>query len=204
MTVTKDQASGITPLSAGPQLNTTESGVTDRPVHIIAVPSGVAVGQLQGDHITEAGQLALQPHIAGAHPTDIVVFENRAWHLANDALQPHPQVHIDFPATILKLHRERPDGPGRAVWWSEQQFDITTIEDEAAHDAREASGATTPPVDADPYPFTERPATEVERSIDPVPRDIFVARSTVPLVAGRYKISFTLNGQLIDPNMHCF
>jgi hypothetical protein len=195
-----DQTQWTTTQPIGPQLSTAESGAIDQGVHIIFVPTDVA-GGLDGERITPAGQAALRPYIGNPAITDVIVYACRPWHFAGNELQPHPEVHTRFPRTILEVHRDGPAGPERAVWWSEHDFRITIIEDEAVHESREASKTTTPAVDAYPYPFEQKPMTRPEEALDH--RQIFVARSTVPVTAGRYKISFEIEGQSIDPNMHC-
>src|SRR5258705_1213868 len=112
---------GTTTLSTGPQLSTAESGVTDRAVHIIFVSADVAV-ELDGNHITPAGQALLRPHIGDPAPTDVIVYARRPWHFARCKVQPHPEVHKLAPETVLDLHRAGPSGPERAVWWSEHDF----------------------------------------------------------------------------------
>jgi hypothetical protein len=196
------QTPGSATLSTGPRLSPPDSGVTDRGVHIIFVSPDVSVGELDGNHIAPAGQELLRAHIGDPAPTDVIVYARRPWHFARCKLQPHPEVHRLAPESFLDLHRAGPSGPERAVWWSEHDFTITTIEDEKDHRAREEGRSTTPAVDADPYPFKEKPITKQEEALDQ--RQIFVARSTVPIAAGHYKITFEIEGQSIDPNMRCF
>jgi hypothetical protein len=183
-------------LSSGPHLSTAESGVTEVGVHIIFLPLDVALGEVDGTHVTTVGLLMAAKHIGVTRPRDIIVFAGQPWHFAQGALHPHPLVHTLFPETVLELHRSGPKGPEQAVWWSERHFTITTIADEAAY--HQSTGAA---ADAVPYPFEVKPVTVPANGLDGKP--IFMARSTVPLVTGRYKISFFMEGQLIDPNMHC-
>jgi hypothetical protein len=117
--------------------------------------------------------------------TDVVVFGGRPFHFAGGKLRDHPQVHRDFPGTILVLYKSRRN---TAVWWSEEQFTITRIEKEHPQNAGTAD-----------YPFDETPVTMPEG-------DLWVARSKVPkdtAYGQQYKITFTMGGRTIDPNMDC-
>jgi hypothetical protein len=195
-----DQPSGSN-LSNGPSLQAVD-GVVQVGVHIIRVPNDVAVGQVKGGHVTKDGQAQVAKHVGKPKQRDVIVYAGLPWHMAENELQPHPEVHARFPDSILKLHRAKPHGPESAVWWSEHEFTITTIADEDVHDASDAHPPHTSFVDAVPYPFGEKPRTHREAAMDGT--RIFVARSSVPVAAGRYKICFMMEGEQIDPNMHCF
>ena len=165
-------------------------------VHIILVeadPSTCANpdGTTNDAKRAEAGKL-----VTWAKPTDVVVFHRKPWHYVSGQLRAHPQVHIDYPETILQLSISAGD---RAVWFSELRFDITTIELSDHHGSGHA-----PDPSAAPYPFSVAPITVQET--DEGLHAIWVARSTVPVPKSAnhmYKISFTIQGMLIDPDMSC-
>lgn len=112
--------------------------------------------------------------------TDVVAFGGKPYHYAGGKLRKHPQVHHEFPGTILVLYR----GMGNsAVWWSEVGFEITTI---------------APLHKAAPYPFSVPPVTRPEAG------GIWVARSTVPVPGAdhnQYKVSYVTESRTIDPHM---
>jgi hypothetical protein len=98
-------------------------------------------------------------------------------------------VHKRFPNTVLKLFRTTQD---RAVWWSEQEFKITTIEKE--NPKRDGTA---------PYPFEVEPQSTRQMITG---QAIWVARSAVPrdtAYGQEYKITFEMGGKTIDPNMDC-
>ena len=167
-------------LSTGPELATNDLGV-----HIIYVPD---IGNRTPATFEE---LELVASMIGLEPkfTDIVVFEGQPWHYAFGHLRKHPEVHHEFPQTRLTLFRKVNH---KAVWWSETRFDIVGI---GRHEPVRAGAALRP---FDP------PKTGVERAKDG--RDIYVARSAVPNPDAdyqEYKISFTIQGETIDPNTYC-
>src|SRR5262249_53592980 len=96
--------------------------------------------------------------------------------------------------SIVKLsYRQRE----RAVWWSDRPFNIVSIEESGHFPKTRPSPA--------PSPFGEGPVTREELSTDGS-RTLYVARSE-PLIqdaADRfYKMSFTIAGDTIDPDMYC-
>lgn len=165
-------------------------------VHLILVPLDVAVGEVIDGTVTAAGLGLVAQHVGLAAPTDVVVFAGRPWHAVNGELMGHPEVHQNAPETVLQLSIGRQQN---AVWWSEDRFDITGVEF-AHHGAPGASASSS----VEAFPFRAPLATRVEKDLNG--RDIFVARSTVPLpesVDKTYKITFTMDGEVIDPDMHC-
>ena len=175
-------ASNALNLADGPVLSDSELGV-----HIIYMPVECGVPQ--------------------AFPTDIVVFAGKPWHMAGlpgHQREPreHPQVHIDFPDTILVISIQPPQS---AVWWSEVPFTITSIKPSALdHKNRWYPEAKTKAPD---NPFAPNgpaiPETRTERVNG---RDLYVARSAVPVADSNghmYKIEFTMGGKSIDPDMYC-
>ena len=173
-------------LSRGPVL-------VERAVHIIFVPDGVAGVSETSDVLPTDAQLAEAAkfaHIGSPAPTDVIVFARRPWHYVDGKLRKHPEVHHDFPNTVLELDVARGE---KALWWSERDFSITLI---AGHD-----GAIAP----DPFAV---PVTRPEAGVDhATPTTIHVARAPVPSASSRgheYKITFTSDGVgPIDPNMRC-
>jgi hypothetical protein len=169
----------------------------DKFVHIILLPNDVTdigfafdpKGELTNhahdDVMREARRfLQGQPNPA---PTDVVVFSGRPWHFAGGRLRKHSHdMHHKYKDTVLKLSRRRAQ---RAVWWSEKRFDITAIANTRSDGVQ------------DPFPM---PAT-VEES-DSGGNTIYVARAMVHRAEAddnRYKISFQIGGQAIDPDMDC-
>ena len=198
MSVTKPPAK-----PSGPKLDRD----TEWSVEIILVRDEVVLREL-GKSSLDTGPVAtvtlaqVAKHIGQPHPTDIVVFARRPWHFAGPPSQPaalhaHPQVHADFPETVLVLSQH-----DRAVWWSKDNFAITDIRP-ATHGHSHPlfpEAATTPPQ----YPFAAAPVTRVEQNLQGV--DIFVARSTEPIAGTEkhmYKIEFAIGGNTIDPDMYC-
>lgn len=177
-------------LFAGPTFGPGEIGV-----HIIYVPDEVVLAELHGASvgappIAMATLKMVEKHVGRPAVTDIIVFAGQPWHYANGALRPHPQVHIDYPETVLRIRRQKQE---RAVWWSERPFEILKVRPE-------------PPVrdDAALYPFTTAVRTSDEPGTDH--QMIYVARSSVPVVGAdfqEYKIEFRMEGRDIDPNMYC-
>jgi hypothetical protein len=188
-------ATDVPNLSRGPRL-------AERGVHIIFVPDGVGGVEPGSEALPTEDQLTEAARYIG-HPdlTDVIVFAGRPWHYAEGKLRKHPEVHDDFPHTVLELSVERGE---RAVWWSEFEFKITKIA-EHPHDGTDTPAAV--PHDPAPPPF-DSPATQAEDDVDKSQAKIHVARSTVPDPGAKgfeYKITFIKNGQSkeIDPNMRC-
>jgi hypothetical protein len=173
----------ILTLSTGPDLAAEERGV-----HIIFVPDDLvscgSPGNPTDDELKQVAQ-----HIGYPAPTDVIVFGGRPWHFAQGLLKKHPEVHTSNPETVLKLDRRTHD---RAVWWSENQFTITRIEQEHPQNVKLA-----------PSPFAESPVT---RSQSDTTGLLWVARSPLPMnnaYGQEYKITFEMEGKTIDPNMDC-
>ena len=173
-------------LSRGPVL-------VERAVHIIIIPDGVAGVSRSSEAMPNDAQLAEAAkyvNIGNPALTDVIVFAGRPWHFADGKMRKHPDVHLDFPTTVLELNVGRDE---KALWWSESPFAITQI-------------VSRDPLVQAPYPFTVEPVTRQEEGVDHPARTIHVARSTVPVEGARgheYKITFTVNGRSIDPNMRC-
>ncbi len=175
-------------LSRGPVL-------AERAVHIIFVPDGVAGVSETSDVLPTDAQLAEAArfdHIGSPAPTDVIVFARRPWHYVDGKLRKHPEVHHDYPDTVLELDVLRGE---KVLWWSERGFTITNI---ASHD----------PLVSAPPPFAEMPVTRPESGVEhPTPTTIHVARAPVPNASARgheYKVTFTTDAVgPIDPNMRC-
>ncbi len=89
---------------------------------------------------------------------------------------------------MLKLERRTHD---RAVWWSETPFKITKIEKEKENPQN---------IRLAEFPFLQDPVTTSQAG------ELFVAKSGVlrdDAYGQEYKITFTMNGSTIDPNMDC-
>ena len=107
-------------LSKGPVL-------VERAVHIIFVPDGVAGVSETSDVLPTDAQLAEAAtfdHIGSPAPTDVIVFARRPWHYVDGKLRKHPEVHHDYPDTVLELDVARGE---KVLWWSERVFTITNI-----------------------------------------------------------------------------
>jgi hypothetical protein len=174
-------------LSRGPVM-------AERAVHIIFVPDGVAGVDAASEALPTDEQLAEAAsfiYIGNPALTDVIVFAGRPWHYADGKLRKHPEVHNDFPNTVLELNVARGE---RVLWWSEHEFNITQIAGHAPQDI----GA--------PDPFAAIPPTRPEDGADHPPTTIHVARAPVPSqgsIGHEYKITFTSGGRSIDPNMRC-
>ena len=171
-------------------------------VHIIFVEAEPSTCHNPDESTSDAGLDEAAKLVTWAQPTDVVVFDRKPWHYVDNKLRAHPKVHDDYPETILELSISRGD---RAVWFSEVRFDITKIELSHHHGSGGSAGSGHPAdPSASPYPFSARVVTDAE--IDGDGHTIWVARSTVPVprsVNHMYKISFTIQGMLIDPDMSC-
>ena len=177
-------------------------------VHIIHVPVEVVLTDMRANTLGNgpvgpATLTHVAKHIGAPEPTDIVVFNKQPWHFAGPGslkeLRGHPQVHRDYPETILVVKPNE-----EAVWWSETRFQITTIRpsgDPAHAHPRFPEG----PHPAPDYPFTGASPIVTERVADPG-GDYWEARSGVPKPAAHqhmYKISFRIEGDDIDPDAYC-
>jgi hypothetical protein len=176
-------------------------------VHIILVPLDPVLKEMHVDKLASGDVdtvtlTQVEKHVGQPQPTDIVVFANEPWHYAGPPgqkhLRAHPNVHIQFPETVLVLSVGDQD---QAVWWSEQSFDITAIGLAGpAHANPHFAEATTPPP---PYPFN-LPVTRLEQNLQG--QDIYVARAAPPIPGTEhhmYKIEFTIGTDTIDPDMYC-
>ena len=182
MTVTVDS-------SKAPQLDPrVEVGV-----HIIKLPSRQAVGASRGCDPNHADVMKEAAILAGAaQPTDIVVFDHRPWHKVGVELKAHPQVHIDYPETILKISY---GGKQHAVWWSTEPFTVLRVVP-APHHPAVATAPLNPFEGPDP-PYPAKPL--------PGAPGVYAFRAEVLLdtaVGHLYKITLEM-GELIDPDMFC-
>jgi hypothetical protein len=177
-------------------------------VHIIHVP----VEQIEGElHVTGLGRgpvtaatlLQVAKHIGQPEPTDIVVFAKQPWHFAGHpgqpkALRSHPQVHHDFPETVLVLGKN-----DQAVWWSEKPFQVTKVvpSDHPPNSDRFPESLSAAPR----YPFNG-PDPLITRTEPHGNGDLFVSRSGVPKADAAqhmYKVSFMIDNDQIDPDAYC-
>lgn len=174
-------------LSRGPQIDAeTEVGV-----HVIFYPPHLPPDPDPNIPVSASDLEVVSANVGTVARTDVVIFRGKPWHQVDGVLRKHPEVHHEFPDTVLPVRV----GVEKAVWWSEEPFAITDIS-EHSH----ATGASPAP-----KPFT-KPPTRTEVDIDGRAEAVYVARSRVPVVAARgheYKISVTRGGVTIDPNMRC-
>ena len=185
-------------LANGPKLEDSELGV-----HIIYVPDWCG-----GEHAGAAALSQIASQIGNPEPTDIVVYKGQPLHsagLPGHKKEPreHPKVHIDFPATILVISIEPPQS---AVWWSEENFTITSIKPSGLTHQHKHSCYPEADTIAPTYPFADDPPAPPTRIETVNGRDLYVARSTVPVPASAghmYKIEFSIAGKKIDPDMYC-
>src|SRR4051812_24600783 len=74
-------------------------------VPVAAVAGGIQPGALGGGIVATATLAQVAKHIGTPEATDIIVFNKAPWHFAGHGtdkqLRAHPQVHIDFPETVL-------------------------------------------------------------------------------------------------------
>jgi hypothetical protein len=175
-----------------------------RHVRIIYVPLARVLADMQTDTLGSgpvgiATLAHVEKHIGVAAPTDVVVFNKQPWNFAghgNDkSLRAHPQVHIDFPETILVLK------PGEeAVWTSDKEFEITRIQPSGGT-AHSHPGFEEAPGPFPDYPFASHPILTREET-----PGRWVAHSGVPKTAAQkhmYKISFSIETDDIDPDVYC-
>jgi hypothetical protein len=157
----------------------------DKAVQIIVLGGAVETGQTAA-----IGNAAVISGIAKIRARDIIVIGSKPFHFAAHQVREHPKVHHDCPDSILQLSVA---DKNRAVWWSTQPFTITNIEGDPEHGLKDA-----------PYPFTSELKTIREDSLDA--KKIHVVRSSVPTtdaIGFHYKITFEVNGHLVDPNIYC-
>ena len=171
-------------------------------VRIIYVPVDVVVRDagrrtvIGGEHADTATLADVAKHIGAPNPTDIIVFNKRPYHYAGHGtdkrLRDHPQVHLDFPETVLVLR------PGEeAVWMSDRYFEVTDARWSGGHGHPGFAETGTP----EPYPF---PGTRPIRAVIDAGR--WVAHSGEPTPGARqhmYKIRFTIETDDIDPDVYC-
>jgi hypothetical protein len=179
----------VTP-SVAPKLDPkTEVGV-----RIIRLPSRAALAESLGCDPSAAAVKALAATLAGpAQLTDIVVFDHQPWHKVLDELKAHPQVHIDYPETILEISFSRKE---RAVWWSTEPFTITSVRPSPHHAA--SAAAPNNPFDGPPEPYVATPMPGTVVTVYAVRAMPIVQKA----VGHMYKISFEM-GEDIDPDMSC-
>lgn len=166
----------------GPELASTDKGV-----HLMFVRDEAVACMSHADPTAHELQQVKNSLPRVPAVTDVVVFGGKPYQFAGGALQQHPHVHTLFPETVLRLRRSEGN---RAVWWSEEPFTTTIVEDPLPGFPQSPNPA--------PYPFSTRPET-VRGS-----GGIHVARSTVPVpdASGhQYKMTFTMGGRAIDPHM---
>jgi hypothetical protein len=176
----------------------------EKHVRIIYVSVATVLGEMHrpalGDGPVGTATLAqVAKHIGAAAPTDIVVFAKQPWHYAgrgsDTQLRAHPQVHHDFPETILVI---KPDE--EAVWTSDRSFQITGVRPSA--DPSHSSAAFPEATGTFPdWAFTNDPISCREET-----PGRWVARSGVPKVGAHkhmYKIRFTIENDDIDPDVYC-
>jgi hypothetical protein len=196
--------------SAGADEKRPESRDHEKHVHIIYVPDEVILAEMRVTAFGErqAGTITLAhvaKHIGQAAPTDIVVFNKEPYHFAGRPpgqpmqLRRHPQVHHDFPETILVIKPNE-----QAVWWSEKEFEVTDVEP-SAHAAHPLADFPEGPNPPPRYPFTI-PSPIHARLEHHAHGEFWIVRSGVPKPEAHkhmFKISFTIGGHAIDPDGYC-
>ena len=188
----------------GPKLKAHEKGVHIIHVALPPVLAGLKLRALPRGKIGKATLLQVEKHIGHPKPTDVVVFAGEPWHFAGKTkgtkhLRSHPQVHMQFPETVLKLSRKKQQ---TVVWWSETPFTAITINPSGtpSHPNPAYPEALTAPP---PTPFAIALAIRIEQWQG---QDMHVVRSTVPIAAAdrhMYKIQFSMAGDPIDPDTYC-
>jgi hypothetical protein len=179
----------------------TAESLKEKHVRIIYVSVETILAEMQKRELGEVGTVTLAQvakHIGAAAPTDIIVFNKQPWHFAGHGtdkqLRAHPQVHHDFPETILVVN------PGEeAVWSSDRFFEVTdAVPSGASHPH---PGFVEGPIPADPYPFG---GTKPIRALDA--GGTWRVHSGQPSAGAQrhmYKISFTIEHDTIDPDVYC-
>ena len=158
----------------------------DKAVQIIVLGGTVETGPTAA-----IGNAAVISGIAKIRARDIIVIGSQPFHFAAHQVREHPKVHHDCPDSILQLSVA---DQNKAVWWSTEPFEITSIKGDPEHGSKDA-----------PYPFTSEPKTILEDTQD-AKKKIHVARSSVPTtdaIGFHYKITFKVNDELVDPNIYC-
>lgn len=165
-------------------------------VHIVLLDAASVLDEVSGG-LADANRPA---------PTDIFVSAGQPFHFAGEPgrLIAHPDAHHDFKETILYLRVQRDS----VLWWSEKEFHIDNdirLADDHAHPALLAAEREPPAANPPKSPFS---ASISSRAIkDSSGKVLFwEARSTAPAADAhghQYKISFTIEGQTIDPDMFC-
>jgi hypothetical protein len=176
----------------------------EKHVRIIYVPVDVVLAEMQkntlGSEPVDTVTLAhVAKHIGAAAPTDIIVFNKQPWHFAgrgsDKQLRAHPQVHHDFPETILVL---KPDE--EAVWTSDRLFVVTDAKPSGVvHPHPGFVEGTNHP---DPYPFGFPKPIQARQETTGTWR----VHSGTPSVGAQlhmYKISFSIETDDIDPDVYC-
>lgn len=168
----------------------------DKFVHLIFVRTDVTDVKKafdKDDELTDAAHKDVMkearkslPLLSNPAMTDVVVFAGRPWHFAKSKLHKHPHVHGAFKGTVLVVSRQKAE---RAVWWSETDFHVTGVANQRADGVQ------------DPFPLPE-----TTQETDGSGQTIYVARATVhrpDVDRNRFKITFTMNAEKIDPDMDC-
>jgi hypothetical protein len=187
-----------------PNLKDHEVGVQIIFVAVDQILNEMQLNTLGNGPIGTATLAQVAKHIGQPAPTDVVVFAKQPWHFAgrpgqSKELRRHPQVHQDFPETILVIRPKQ-----EAVWWSEKEFQITTIKPsgDPAHPHPGFPEALSPPPQ---YPFTG--TNPIATRLEPHSgTDFWIARSGIPKTEAHehmYKISFKIDGDAIDPDGYC-
>jgi hypothetical protein len=160
-------------------------------VHIILIGEDVSAGELSS--AAASAQVA---------PTDVIVLNGSPFHFVSpeEGVQSHEQAHR-FKETIVYLTV----GRDRVVWWSEKEFRITSIALAGHANEQLVAAETNPPTNpAALVPFQPPVCTAVKDAADRVL--YWQARSEVPdqrAHGHQYKMSFTIGGANVDPDMFC-
>lgn len=175
-------------VSSGPRLAAADKAVQ---IHVVGrAPGFPALSANEQENKRSATDVVGK--IPKTKPRDIVVIATKPYHLVRKELREHPNVHHEFPDTILQLSIEEEN---RAVWWSTTRFDITDI-NYSAHTPRQPGAPRSP--------FKDLPVTKEEQDGDG--QIVYVARSTAPVQESegqQYKITLSVNGKDVDPDMYC-
>jgi hypothetical protein len=167
---------------------------TDVAARIIKLPSRAEIAEALGPNPSEKEIMDAAAILAcDAAKRDIIVFDHRPWHKPGNELRPHPKVHHEDGGTILRVSFRAHE---RAVWWSQQPFQIVAIHHSPDHPA--VAGSPYNPFDGPPPPYDSRPEPDLANHGTV---HVVRARPIVQEAVGQmYKIAFYMD-ELIDPDM---
>ena len=133
-------------------------------------------------------------------PRDVMFKNGKAFHNARgEGATEHGHAHERDPDTVVALRR----GQDKIQWVADEPFAIVRIRRHGHGPGHEAMGVTSPDTDAGPEahdnPFDFVPprcSDESNRVTSGVPR--------MDAEPGRYKVTFSVGNQLVDPDIEVF